>query len=163
MAVNLYRSGGFATDDVTQFINLWAGVGTSNAFSTFRKVGASSGYAVTAGKQFYICQILMTYGDEAGSNMTVAFGYNDNDLGMNTTAPTRSNPVPLLGDPESTSQPSAGGIAWDGSGANVTADNFKAFSNIIWKGAPAGKYMHCRALAVGSSSGLQIAITGFEV
>ena len=158
MAVQLFRVGGFASDNPADFISLYARV-ESNLVSTFRRSGTSVGYQVTAGKQFYICKIVTMNGDDGGNYLSVSIGYCDNDTGMdNSTA--RVNPVPLIGEPEGVSAAACGGIVWDGTPGTSNFDNGKGMNDIIWRGAPAGKYMYCKDYNAALASVMMI---GFEV
>lgn len=167
MAIRNYRSGGFVTDTPSDFINLWGQVATSGQVATFRASGTTSGYQVTASKQFYICKIVVTLGDDTGNNYVFGLGYADNDCGLDT-ATARTNPVPILGRPEDGSTAGIGGIAFDGTGTTVPQSlphtGLEGYRDIIWKGAPSGKYMYMRLLAGSvASTGVCVTITGFEV
>lgn len=160
MSVQTFRVGGFATDTVSDIINLWASAATLN-FGTFRKSGATSGYQVAAGKQFWICQVMVMYGDDTGSDVTAAIGYADNDVGMSTTT-ARTNPVPLIGNPEGSYQ-SMGGLVFDGTPAINNSDGARVTFNGIWKGAPGSKYMYFQNVQGTAGTGVSVMMTGFEV
>lgn len=163
MSVQFYRVGGIATDNPSDIVNLWAKVATSGQVSTFRKAGTTSGYATTTGKQFYVSHITITIGDNLGSNYGVAFGYADNDVGMDTTT-ARTNPVALRGDPEQTSVSSLGGTAFDGlGGLLVGSEGATSTSDSIWKGAPSQKYLYMKCIGTSiPGSGVCVILSGFE-
>ena len=158
MAIRNYRDGGFVTDTPTDIINLYASMINTLQFSTFRKSGTSVGYQVTAGKQFYISSLRISYGDDTGSNIGIALGYADNDLGIDSTT-ARTNPVPIMGNPESGSN-SQMGVWWDGTGVGPLNTMMLVVKDLIWKAAPAGKYMYFMKSAGTHTS---VLMTGFEV
>ena len=154
-----FRTGGFATTSPTDIICLRGAVQTSGRVSTLRLATPySAGYAVTVGKTFYICRIIIAPTDGDSTNVGFSFGYADNDVGLDSTT-ARTNPVPVFGNPEQTTASLAGGILLEGN-LQAHQDHFvHGWETLIIKAAPAGKYMYVKGF-FGSVKDVQV--WGFE-
>jgi hypothetical protein len=127
---------------------LWARVlqnAAANRFSTFRREGVQTGYAVTAGRTLLLTRVL--YSGDAAS-ITWNFGYADSDLGISAAA-DGANPVFL--DAED---------AGVGSVLRVAGANSNFAVNVYYE-VPAGKFAR---LSTGLGTGsLFVQMYGHEV
>jgi hypothetical protein len=163
MAQQVFRIGAFATDTVTDIINLQGFTTTTGNLCTLRKSGVTSGYQVTAGKTFYAAKIIIMQSDNTAIVNGVSFGYADNDIGQDTTT-ARTNPVAMIGNPEGGSTIAAWGIVGNPSYPNSPWQSPASLNNVngtIYKLSIAAKYMYFKAF---TNTGLMsVLVTGFEI
>jgi hypothetical protein len=118
--------------------------GTANG-CTFRKWGATSGYAVTGGKTFYVDYLQVI--NVISTAPTIILLQSDNDLGFGTASTSPTNPIYFLGN-----------ASGDGFiGANTVAGSFS-----VNTGFPvnAGKYLSM--LPPGSGANADFLVIGHE-
>lgn len=137
-----YRAGGAASDTDGELVTLNACVPTSGNVCSFKQ-GASA-YQVPAGKKLIITRVQFGHYN-ANTGNTGAIGYCDNDVGTNTTT-ARTNPVSVMGDPESIAAvSSAVGFYHYNPQATSALDNINKLYNTCYsKSVPAGKYLYLR-------------------
>lgn len=157
MSTQFYRVGGLVTDTYSDIIFLYGNLQTTGRVSTLRKANpGTAGYAITAGKTFYITKIIVSGADTSGSATmdSVSLGYADNDVGYDSAA-ARTNPVNILGQPEEVTAALAGGILWDD---RQTGTNGKllVWNNVVIPAAPAGKYMYFKGFMATAPMNVQI-------
>lgn len=145
MATNLFRIGSWATDDATKVLLLRAGITTSGRVSTLRlNTPFAAGYQVTAGKTLYIVGMKIFAQNAIAADAAVALGYADNDVGLDVTT-ARTNPIPVLGDPEQATSALIFGVPFREESAHLYAGMVAQLKDCLIKAAPAGKYMYAKA------------------
>lgn len=150
---NAFRAGGGASDTAGELITLFTGVITSTRVSAFRKAGAwTAGYQVPTGKVLYITKLTPTYAADNSACMS-AFGYADNDVGLDTTT-ARTNPVAVLGDPEAIATAGTGDVhrGFYLAQTNTTKVELVEAFRTLHIPIPASKYFYMRAIIGGAST-----------
>lgn len=150
-----FRMGGVVTDTPSDIILLRCTVTTSGRVSTPRLNTGTAGYAVTAGKKFYITSIHVSSNIAVNTTIHVGIGYSDTDLGIDVVT-ARTNPINVLGEPEQVTGDLMGG--WRSGNLNTEVNNglkMKEWQDVVIPGAPAGKYFYVKGI-VGTPVDVQI-------